>query len=65
MLGIILTFWITCAVIYVSKERALPFSASRSYLIIFEIILAPYQIYQDIKYEWKETKHIRDKANKK
>lgn len=65
MLGIILTFWITCAVIYVLKERCLPFSTSRSWLIIFDIIFAPYFIFYEIYNEWKETKHLRDKANEK
>lgn len=58
---ILLTIWITCGVIYVSKEMAMPFSSSRSNLVILDFFFAPYFIVSDIIYKWKECKDLRKK----
>ena len=61
ILTILLTAWITCGVIYVSKEMAMPFSTSRSDLVILEFIFSPYFIASDIIQYWKECKEMRNK----
>ena len=64
ILTILLTFWITCGIIYISKELARPFNACRSDLIILEFIFSPYFITSDIIQYWKECKDIRLKYKK-
>lgn len=55
------TFWITCGIIYILKDMATPFSSSRSFLIVFNLIFSPYLLFSDIKEEWRENKEYRDK----
>lgn len=61
ILTIILTVWITCAIIYVSREMARPFSSSRSSLVLLDIIFAPYFITCEIIYYWEECKELRNR----
>lgn len=61
VLTIILTFWITCALLYVSKELARPFSTSRSTLILLDLIFAPYFLISDIIDYWKELNSLRER----
>ena len=65
ILAILLTAWITCGIIHVSKEMARPFSCCRSNLVILEFILAPYSIASDIIFYWKELKEMRQRYNSK
>lgn len=55
---ILLTVWITCGIIYVTRESARPFYGD---FIILDFILSPYLIASDIMYYWKECKESRDK----
>ena len=64
ILTIILTAWITCAIIYVSREMARPFSTSRSILVLLDIVFAPYFIACDIIYYWDESKESRNRYSK-
>lgn len=61
LLTIISTIWITCSLLYVSKELARPFSTSNSSLVVLDIIFAPYFLISDIIYYWNECKEIREK----
>ena len=64
IITILLTVWVTCGIIYVSKELARPFSACTSSLVILEFFFSPYFIASDIIEYWKECKDIRLKYKK-
>lgn len=64
ILTIILTFWITCGLIYTLKECAMPFH-NDGFIIVMDFIFSPYLLYSDISYEWKEMKELRRKYNVK
>lgn len=59
ILTILLTIWITCGVIYVSKNLASPFYSTMC--IVLDFIFSPYFIYSDIRHEWNEWREIRNK----
>lgn len=61
ILTILLTAWITCGIIYCSKEMARPFSTCRSTLVILEFLFSPYLIASDIIQYWRECKESRDR----
>jgi len=64
ILTILITIWITCSIVYVAKELARPFSSSRSFLIILDLIFGPYLLISDIIQEWRQNKEWRDKYKK-
>lgn len=55
LLIIIATIWATCSIIHISKEMASPYYGD---FWLFDLILAPIAIVQDIIAEHKEWKRI-------
>lgn len=61
LITILVTFWTTCGLIYISKEMARPFSTCRSYLVVLDFIFSPYIIVSDIIQYWKECRELRNR----
>ena len=59
LLTILITIWITCGVIYVSKKMAMPFNDPL--ITILDFFFSPYLLASDIAYEWKRCKEMREK----
>ena len=64
ILTVLLTFWITCGLIYTLKQCARPFH-NDGLIILLDFIFSPYLLYSDIAYEWKDCKELRKKYKPK